>query len=124
MQSKANPPKIPPPLVNPAFITGNHAYGIPKDTSDVDLVILVEPQTLKLLVDLFGNEDVQDKLADYEGMPTAQLRHGRLNLIVSTTVRHYRQWQKGTKLLKERAPVTREHAVEVFKSIREEKDGH
>lgn len=109
-----------PPLINAAFITGSHAYGIPTEESDVDLVMLVEPETLHLLVALFGDPGTQEDLALYNDLPTAQLRVGKLNLIVSTTVRHYRQWLRGTKALKAQAPVTREQACAMFKEIRAE----
>ena len=109
-----------PPLINPAFITGSYAYGTPTEESDVDLVILVEQETMRHLIALFGDENTKGNLADYEDLPTATLRMGKLNLIVACTVKHYRQWQKGTRQLKAQAPVTRDEAKLVFKIIREE----
>lgn len=126
--SNSSPPQFPspplkktkhsPPLVNPAFITGSQAYGTPTEESDVDLVILVDPKTLRFLMGAFG--DIKEDDESYKDMTSAQFSIGTLNLILCQEVKHYRQWQRGTKTLKAMAPVTREQAVALFASIREE----
>lgn len=111
----------PPPVANPSFITGSFAYGTPTEKSDVDLVILVEPETMRILVDQFGDDGDRQDQDDYGNLPTASLRIGKLNLIVSIDLKHYKQWRDGTQELKRRAPVTRDQACAAFKIIREGK---
>jgi hypothetical protein len=114
-----NPPTAQVPPV--AFITGSHAYGTPREDSDIDLVIFASEETREFLAKKLG-EGVEDY-----GDGTCQLKIGALNLIVCSNSSRHAAWAKGTaQLIAEAkpgnwggvtAPVTRERAVEVFKSL-------
>lgn len=70
-----------------AFITGSRAYGRPKKSSDVDLVIRCDEETAKLLIKKseLGKEPV---------------RFGKLNLIICTTDEQFAVWKLGTEHMK------------------------
>lgn len=84
-----------------AFITGSHAYGEPGEESDIDLVVLVDSDTQKLLI-------------EHGGKPT---RFGKLNIIAVDTQAKFDKWKKGTEALQAIRPVDRESAVAVFKAL-------
>lgn len=105
-----------------AFLTGSHAYGAPKDDSDVDLVIFVDDKRTHRLLevhnDLFDVEKDDADQAIYH-TPSESLKYGKLNLIICKTEKDYNEWKTGTEMLvKERAstgqPVSRERAIEVL----------
>lgn len=86
------------------FITGSHAYGLPNEDSDIDLVI---PPIV------FSNDlDLLRLNKDGAGV----IRYGKLNLIVAPTDEAFRLWQKCNEHLKSMKPVTREFAVRYIES--------
>jgi len=62
-----------------SFITGSHAYGIPAEDSDVDLVVLLSPEDKQLLRDVNGDGPV---------------RFGNLNLILCDRQDQFDCWVK------------------------------
>lgn len=104
----------------PAILTGSHAYGTPKPESDVDLVIRVtDPDTLDAIINAADppTDDPVHKPSAVQ-FRTASFRFGTLNLIIAHTDDQYAQWAEGTRILRERAPVTREQACAVFQALR------
>lgn len=96
-----------------AFVTGSRAYGTPRPDSDVDLVVPIDAAALRELLDVV-NEDEVSSGSGYHGV---SLRFGRLNLICVTGPRQLDAWSSGTKALKAKAPVARDEAVALFKSL-------
>ena len=88
-----------------AFVTGSHAYGTPIEKSDVDLVVFMSEEDLKILQEVSGSTG-------------NSLRFGNLNLLCVTDGDSYEVWLKGTRELREKAPVERTEAVAHFKSLR------
>jgi hypothetical protein len=89
-----------------AFVTGSRAYGTPRRTSDVDLVILCDEATETLLWTLGEQRD-------------GSLYFGRLNLIVCTDEKTYAVWKVGTEACREKKdPVSREDAMAVLNGLR------
>lgn len=109
-----------------AFVTGSRKYGTPKADSDIDLVVLVSPADLLLLQ---KEADIECKphipRGNSDGGPMSDsLRFGKLNLIAVTWNQAFEAWKKGTEELLARtqermAPIEREEAVALFKSLRE-----
>ncbi len=92
-----------------SFITGSHAYGTPRPNSDIDLVVLVSKQDSELL----WNSKNEDSKSPRFGP--------KLNLLIFVVedegaVLRFEKWRDVTLELMARAPVTREEAVEAFKS--------
>lgn len=89
-----------------AFITGSHAYGQPKPDSDIDLVVLLDPNT----------ED--GKILQEQAEQKAPLKYGNLNIIPVSTQERYNGWLETTKQLKsikeKGVCLTREQAVTYF----------
>lgn len=81
-----------------AFITGSRVYGIPREDSDIDLVVLVDETTRDNLRLLRDNHDA------------FKVTFGRLNLVLVTTTKEFEAWKQGTEELKALSPVTREFA--------------
>lgn len=112
-----------------AFITGSRAYGKPKRSSDVDLVVLVRRADLEVLRLLCDDDDASKK-KDSDAGPTAEgpvgsasLRFGRLNLICLTDPVAYEVWAEGTKKLLQdveqtEQPVARDVAIAFFDQLR------
>lgn len=102
-----------------ALVTGSHVYGTPKPDSDIDLVVLVTKQEIKLLRKLAD----EDNSTDYEnpdygvGGLTASLRFGKLNLLCCTDPAQVDVWRRGTDALKLVRPVTRDQAVATFQQL-------
>ena len=103
-----------------AFITGSRAYGVPRDDSDLDLVIFASPATLGIIRGL--SDKVEMDLTDEpsnEGPEAGSFRFGKLNLICVTWKKAFQIWRDGTDYLKSVSPVTREQAVKEFTKRRE-----
>jgi hypothetical protein len=98
-----------------AFLTGSHAYGKPTDGSDVDLVVRLDEDTRKKLVEIFCPESEREA----HGYPELQFKSGKLNIILCSTDASFDAWLDGTKKLIAEAPVTRDRAVEVIKPLLE-----
>ncbi len=93
-----------------AFITGSRAYGTPRTTSDVDLVVLVTAEELDVLEEMgYAHPNNSGTL-----MGNLSLQFGRMNLIVLTDPSDYSVWLEATTRLIERKPVIRREAVELF----------
>jgi len=86
------------------FITGSHAYGLPNEDSDIDLVI--PPLT--------WNSDLNLLRTNKDG--AGVIRYGKLNLIVAPTDEAFRLWQRCNEHLKSMKPVTREFAIRYIES--------
>jgi len=101
-----------------AYLTGSRAYGTPRDDSDIDLVIACDAKTLGTLWEF--NEGGKG------------LRYGKLNLVAfnlddAEEVARYDRWKIAHDKLAAAAPVTKEVAIEMFRSHDAEKvyvDGH
>src|ERR1700731_342638 len=86
-----------------SFVTGSHAYGIPNEDSDVDLVVLVTEKDMERL--MASCPDLSDVDKEYmSGAYTQSLRFGKLNLLVCTDERAFDVWRRGTRLLKKQKP--------------------
>jgi hypothetical protein len=79
-----------------AFVTGSRKYGRPTKNSDIDLVIFTSQADCDLLKELSeeANEDCNGYF--YENRAGMSLRFGNLNLIITTTKKHYDIWTQGT----------------------------
>lgn len=95
-----------------AFLTGSHAYGTPGPKSDIDLVVMLERDTVVLLM------KAADVGSDLPGSGSVSMRFGALNLIVPTSVKSLGVWQQGTADMLARKPVTRATAVYHFSQLR------
>lgn len=98
-----------------AIVTGSRVYGIPKSDSDIDLVVLVTPADLKRLMTVAG--EVVGGSAGGERCIEASLRFGKLNLLCVTDPVAYHVWERGTRELRDNAPVTRDVAVAMFQLL-------
>lgn len=102
-----------------AFLTGSRVYGVPKKTSDVDLVVPMSLETFNKLTKWAENAD---EIEQHYGNVVKQLRFGNINILAATTPDEYDCWKEGTKLLKLRdEPVSRADAIEVFRELRRAK---
>lgn len=107
-----------------AFITGSRAYGLPRDDSDIDLVIRCDDATASALVAVLADES--DESDGYDNDKRIQVRAGQCNLMLCRDDDAYEVWRRGTEALRDEAMlaesgcVSRERAVEVFKALREE----
>jgi len=94
---------------HPPFITGSRAYGAPSETSDLDLVVLVE------------DEAIINVLRELNEKPGHGLCFGKLNLI-AVDEEGYDRWREGTDSLIKRKEagevITRDIAIGVFKALR------
>lgn len=100
-----------------AFITGSHAYGVPRPDSDVDLVVLVSKADMDKLTGLADdNDEIEIK---YPDACCAVLRFGKLNLLATDSIAYYQTWIEGTWELKCRPlGATRDEAIQVFQAKR------
>lgn len=115
-----------------AFCTGSRVYGEPRQDSDLDLVILVDPFTLNLLQSV-AEVDENELATGYAGSFTACLRFGKLNVLATTEVEYFLAWREGTeecmKLAGQRTAdlnqphlfgkITRDEAIDIIQAARE-----
>lgn len=97
-----------------AFITGSRRYGKPRADSDLDLVIMTDPEAHQKLCQ---HGDVED------GSRYCQIRYGRLNIVVVNDQEKFLVWRSITEKLAEQAPVTRDHAKATMKAALGESTG-
>lgn len=99
-----------------SLLTGSRVYGTPTDESDIDVVCLMSHDEFHALLAMADNPDCETRPAS--GKASQSLRFGKLNLICVTPNEYdkFTAWKDGTAHLKSIAPVTREAAVEHFKS--------
>ncbi len=104
------------------FLTGSRCYGIPRDDSDIDLVVYLDEADLEEMDTL--ENIVMDKDEELESMYgqayTKSLRFGNLNLICCTDDKVFEAWRIITRELKQMTPVPREFAVKYMAKRREE----
>lgn len=104
-----------PRLLETSFITGSRVYGSPRDDSDLDIVVLVNPELAKLLADLCDPMKPGEK---------GVYRFGKLNLIVTFTQEEFACWKIATDdliaLSLKGNPATREEAIKYIDSIFEQ----
>jgi hypothetical protein len=89
-----------------SFCTGSRVYGTPRDDSDLDLVVVVEPGDFELLAENADNGGV----ALYGGAENGQLKFGKLNLICVAEAQAP-AWKEATVELETIKPATREQAI-------------
>lgn len=102
--------------MNNAFVTGSRVYGIPKENSDIDLVVLISDEDWEHLA--MASDD-ENSVNEY-GTKNKSIRFGNLNLLVTTEQKDFDVWMKGTEELKARRPVERDEAVKLFSGLRAE----
>lgn len=102
------------------ILTGSHAYGIPNAKSDIDLVVYVNEDDLVKLMNQADNIDAIS--SGYTDENAKSLRFGNLNLLCVTDEKHYEIWRKGTRELKQKAPVPRNFAIQFMAQLREKWD--
>jgi hypothetical protein len=114
----------------PAFLTGSRAYSNYRVTKDSDWDFVVLAEDGNTLIDLCQAAD-QDVSEAYVHTcvetgrqfvtPSASVKVGKINLIVTTSRDHYDDWRTGTDRLLVRASlsmqVTREEAKDVFREL-------
>lgn len=99
-----------------SFMTGSRVYGVPKDESDFDLVILMDrEEAVKLLYFSDNNGEKQDNYTEMKSLP---MRFGKLNIIAVFTEADMAVWKLGTKQLVQENNVSRDRAIEVFSELR------
>lgn len=102
-----------------AFITGSQAYGVPREDSDIDLVVLLGASQLEGLILLAHPGSGSAAAAS-----SASLRFGNLNLICHTKEETFAAWKKATLELIDRKPVTRDEAVATIQAeVKKSKQG-
>jgi hypothetical protein len=97
-----------------AFVTGSRAYGTPRYDSDLDIVIRMD-YDYALTNFIHNPEYVLSSYGDCQD--TFQIKTDTVNLIICCTDEAYEKWYTGTESLKAIRPVTREVAIELFKSL-------
>jgi hypothetical protein len=110
-----------------SFLTGSHIYGKPTKKSDIDLVVLVSLEDLKLLkkhADLVIAKHDEGKGSSVPQPKSASLRFGKLNLLALTDEAAFACWKLGTEKLemkmhegKVKTPIKRDEAVKLFKKM-------
>jgi len=89
-----------------SFITGSRAHGVPKDDSDIDLVVALHEKDYRTLWALAGEK--------------GKLQFGNLNLVAFNLDKHedavrYEAWKKTNYELCEKKPVTHEEACLAYR---------
>jgi len=105
------------------FLTGSVVYGSWfNEQSDIDVVTLVDDDTLKVLLRFFQYTD--EERGDYDTTVSANIRVGRLNLICVADQGLYDVWKRGTEELKLKSlsgeKFDRAYAVEHLTKMRED----
>ena len=104
-------------MISDSFVTGSRVYGVPREDSDWDIVIRCDK---KDATEIFGIPQVHigptgiDYPLDNKG--TSHYL-GNINYILCFTDQRFDNWKKGTETLKNLRPVTRDVAVNLFKSL-------
>ncbi len=84
------------------FFTGSRVYGIPREYSDLDMVLSM---TIEEERELLKHTDYKLSGSRYT------IRYGNLNIIPTTDEKFHRAWYIGTQELIKRKPVTRNEAI-------------
>lgn len=96
-----------------AFLTGSHAYGAPREDSDVDVAVLVEPE----LMDHLRNACGSNWKEHYGGARPPCLEIGKLQFILFQDEHEFLAWRRATKWLKDEKPVTKGRAIRVIHAL-------
>lgn len=102
-------------LTRRTFFTGSRVYGEPKESSDVDMVMLVTEDEANMLRPL---ADTRGGSADVKG--DFSLKFGRMNVLTMTSVAKFNAWLTATEKLIDRRPVTRDEAVKLIEHYEEQ----
>lgn len=108
------------PLPPSAFLTGSHVYGTPRAGSDIDVVVFLtgeELARLRAMAQAISPDDAETVGSVAADQASTCIRIGRIDFIVCTTLERYENWRIGTEHLARLRPVTRYHAVQVFKGL-------
>lgn len=97
-----------------SVVTGSRKYGIPRDDSDIDLVVHLTEEDLQRLASQAESVSLANVNSGYNG---ASLRFGNLNLIAVTEKRTFDAWKNGTQFLSAIKPVTKEIACLWFDTM-------
>lgn len=101
-----------------AFVTGSYAYGTPKPTSDIDLVVYLAEEEIENLAKM-ADKDFNTANNSYSEEDARSLRFGKLNLLCVTSKLHFAVWRQGTEEMKKLAPVTRDYAITHLRLLRQ-----
>lgn len=94
------------------FLTGSHAYGTPREDSDVDLAVFVPAEDADKFRGLFASEL---RISNEGSYPNGcAYRFGNLNLLVFSSEPHFNAWREATAELATRKPVTRSEAIKAI----------
>jgi hypothetical protein len=98
-----------------AFITGSRAYGLPREDSDIDLVLCVSRRDINILWGLSESTLGEGEFFVKKG----GVRYGNLNLILfdkddTEAVKRYEAWKEATKKLEEIGGCTRLQAISLI----------
>ena len=96
------------------LLTGSRVYGTPSAKSDLDVVCWVTPLEYGIIV------TIADKVYEdeYDEKGIAHVRFGMLNLILVRDAKTFAAWDRGTRELIARRPVTRAQAVQHMDRLR------
>lgn len=88
-----------------AFLTGSHAYGTPREDSDIDIVLTLSDGDIGKLKSLCDKVDSHEELPDdgngYDKSLDVSLRFGRLNLLVVPPAK-FVKWKRANDVLCQR----------------------
>jgi len=87
------------------FLTGSQVYGIPNESSDIDIVMLVD-------------EETKQKLTEFSDFKCNPVKFRKLNLILVTTYYDYDNWKKAKDECLRLAPRTKQEAILIHNRIR------
>ncbi len=110
-----------------SLVTGSRVYGTPRYNSDIDLVVLLTSEELKIFESFEEKSDnvVSNSENDKIGK-SLSVKYGKLNLIITTDKKVYKAWKKATEELIAKKPVTRGDAIRLVKekltAIKEQSD--
>lgn len=83
------------------FLTGSYAYGVPHKESDIDLAVLTDIETIRLL---WTKSDPLEN----------SCRFGQLNLVLFDMADEFARWKQVTDTLIAAKPVSRPTAIDAF----------
>lgn len=101
-----------------SFITGSQRYGTPTPDSDTDLVVLVDEESLIVLIKASAQKTESHGAQETYYEDGCSIRFGKLNLLCVTEKKHFDIWQQGTDELVAMRPVSREKAIDYLAALR------
>jgi len=88
----------------PAFLTGSRVYGIPREDSDIDMVILV-------------SENDSETLKNISDTGKYPIQFASLNLILVKNQEEYNRWLLAMRRCLINKPVDRDTAILIHKQV-------